>query len=147
MHAIVKRVLFPQIPIFLPHFVLLCMYTILWSFDRVYAIEKFVLTLIDMCRKTRQHHETNLTSLRRLRSGSKVIKKLIYMHQFNLSLQFHLLNIPQMFYFLRNFFFHRKKRAVPQSRKGLLLFIFCLKIESNLFFLIFSFYFFFLKDQ
>lgn len=74
MHAIVKRVLFPQIPIFLPHFVLLCMYTILWSFDRVYAIEKFVLTLIDMCRKTRQHHETNLTSLRRLLSGSKVIK-------------------------------------------------------------------------
>lgn len=74
MHAIVKRVLFPQIPIFLPHFVLLCMYTILWSFDRVYAIEKFVLTLIAMCRKTGKHHETNLTSLRRLRSGSKVIK-------------------------------------------------------------------------
>lgn len=39
-----------------------------------WLIEMFVLTLIDMCRKTRQHHETNLTSLRRLRSGSKVIK-------------------------------------------------------------------------
>lgn len=123
MHAIVKRVLFPQIPIFLPHFVLLCMYTILWSFDRVYAIEKFVLTLIDMCRKTRQHHETNLTSLRRLRSGSKVIKKLIYMHQFNLSLRFHLLNIPQMFYFLR-IFFHRKKKSSTAVAKGSLAFYF-----------------------
>lgn len=39
-----------------------------------WLIEMFVLTLIDMCRKTRHHHETNLTSLRRLRSGSKVIK-------------------------------------------------------------------------
>lgn len=123
MHAIVKRVLFPQIPIFLPHFVLLCMYTILWSFDRVYAIEKFVLTLIDMCRKTRQHHETNLTSLRRLRSGSKVIKKLIYMHQFNLSLRFHLLNIPQMFYFLRNFFPPKKKSSTAVA-KGSLAFLF-----------------------
>lgn len=119
MHAIVKRVLFPQIPIFLPHFVLLCMYTILWSFDRVNAIEKFVLTLIDMCRQTRQHHETNLTSLRRLRSGSKVIKKLIYMHQFNLSLRIHLLNIPQMFYFLRIFFPPKKKSSTAVAKRSL----------------------------
>lgn len=142
MHAIVKRVLFPQIPIFLPHFVLLCMYTILWSFDRVNAIEKFVLTLIAMCRKTRQHHETNLTSLRRLRSGSKVIKNLFTCISLICPFDFISWIYPRCFTSCV-FFFPPKKRAVPQSREGLLLFIFCLKIESNLFFLIFSFYFFF----
>lgn len=145
MHAIVKRVLFPRIPIFLPHFVLLCMYTILWSFDRVYAIEKFVLTLIDMCRKTRQHHETNLNSLRRLRSGSKVIKNQFTCTCISLICPFDFISwiYPRCFTSCVIFFSTEKKRAVPQSRKGLLLFIFVWRLKVIYFFLNFLVLFFF----
>lgn len=144
MHAIVKRVLFPRIPIFLPHFVLLCMYTILWSFDRVNAIEKFVLTLIDMCRKTRQHHETNLNSLRRLRSGSKVIKNQFTCTCISLICPFDFISwiYPRCFTSCV-IFFHRKKKSSTAVAKGSLAFLFFVWRLKVIFFLNFLVLFFF----